>query len=157
MVTAVVYVDESGINRYYGRAYARAKRGGKVHDTKPGKQFKRTNIIAGLCDGKHLAVQCYDHSTTASFFEDWFEFELLAAVPEGALIIMDNAAFHRKKHLRKIAERHGVYLLFLPPYSPDFNPIEKSWANFKAWLCDNRRRFPCIDIAADVYFSGDCS
>jgi transposase len=152
-VTSVVYVDESGVNRYYKRAYARAKRGKKIHDTKRGKRFKRTNIIAGLSGGKHVAVQCYEHSTTSAFFEDWFEFELLAVIPEGSLIVMDNASFHRKSYLFNIADRYGVYLLFLPAYSPDYNPIEKSWANFKRWLCDNLWRFPCLDIAADVYFS----
>jgi transposase len=151
-VTEVIYVDECGINAYYQREYGRAKRGVRVKGIKRGKRFKRTNIIAGLWGGKHVAVHSYAHSTTAVFFEDWFEFELLAVVPQNALVIMDNASFHRKKYLFKIAERYGVNLLFLPPYSPDLNPIEKSWANFKKWLCDNLVRFPSIDFAVLHYF-----
>ena len=149
----LVYVDESGLNREYRRLYARAKRGVKIHDTKPGKRQKRTNIIAGLCNGKHLAVQPYEHSTTATFFEDWFEFELIPLLPENAIIILDNASFHRKNVLWNIAHRYDVYLLFLPPYSPEFNLIEHSWANFKEWLKYNSARFSCFDFAIEAYFS----
>ena len=148
----LVFVDESGLNRYYRRQYARAKRGVRVHDTKSGKRDERTNIIAGLCEGKHLAVQCYAHSTTARFFEDWFEFELIPLLPENTLVIMDNASFHRKQKLYDIARRYNIYLLFLPPYSPNLNPIEQSWANFKRWLCYNSHRFPCLDFAAECFF-----
>jgi transposase len=152
-VTKFVFVDESGLNREYRRAYARAKRGCKVHDKKSGKRYRRTNIVAGLYEGKHLAVQCYEHSTTSVFFEDWFEFELIPLLPENALVIMDNASFHRKPALFDIAYRHGINVLFLPPYSPEFNPIEQSWANFKRWLCSNSHRFPCYDFAVQAYFT----
>ena len=64
-----------------------------------GKGLAKTNVIAGLCNNRHIAVRCYDHSTTAAFFEEWFEWELLSAVPEGSIIIMDNASFHRKNKL----------------------------------------------------------
>jgi transposase len=146
-------VDESGVNREQRRLYARAKRGVKVYDKRNGQKCKRTNIIGGLCNGKHLAVQCYEHATNAAFFEDWFEFELIPVLPENSLVIMDNASFHRKQALFDIANRYGVYILFLPPYSPEFNPIEKSWANLKRWLCDNSKRFPVLDFAVDCYFS----
>ena len=151
-VNKFVFVDESGLNREYRRLYARAKRGVKVYEKKSGKQYKRTNIIAGLCEGKHLAVQCYEHGTTAAFFEDWFEFELIPLLPENALVIMDNASFHRKNALLDIAIRYDINLLFLPPYSPQFNPIEHSWANFKEWLRYNSQRFPCFDFAVQSYF-----
>ena len=156
MITDIVYVDESGINKEYQRGYGRAKRGVRVHGTKQGKRLKRTNIIAGLWYGvfgkRHVAMQCYEHSTNSAFFEDWFEWELLAVIPEYSIIIMDNASFHQKKRLYEIAARHNVFVLFLPPYSPDLNPIEKSWANFKKWLCDNLKHFPSIEWAAMCYF-----
>jgi len=112
-VTKFVFVDESGLNREYRRLYARAKRGVKVHEKRSGQRDKRTNIIGGLCEGKHLAVQCYEHSTTAAFFEDWFEFELIPLLSENTLVIMDNASFHRKNTLIEIAHRYGIYVLFL--------------------------------------------
>jgi transposase len=64
---------------------------------------------------------------------------------------MDNAAFHRKKKPRKLA-RGKARLLFLPPYSPDYNPIEKSWANMKRFLCNNLQDFNSIDSAVYDYF-----
>jgi transposase len=152
-----VFVDESGLNRYYRRLYARAKRGTKIHDKRPGKREKRTNIIAGLLYGenekKHIAVRCYEQSTTARLFEDWFEFELIPLLPENALVIMDNASFHRKNILWSIAERYDIFVLFLPPYSPELNPIELSWANFKEWLKYYGARFPCFDFAIEAYFT----
>jgi len=105
---------------------------------------------------KLVALQSYEHSTTAAFFEDWFEFELLAVIPQGALVIMDNASFHSKKRLYQIAGRHEINLLFLPPYSPDFSPIEISWANLKAWLCDNFIRFSNLQWAVECYSNNYC-
>jgi transposase len=151
-VRHLVYVDESGLNRYYRREYARAKRGVRVYDTKNGKKQSRTNIIAGLCEGRHLAVQCYEHSTTYRFFEDWFEFELIPLLPENSIVILDNASWHRKNTLFDIAYRYDVCILFLPPYCPELNPIEHSWANFKRWLAYNSLRFPSLDFAADCFF-----
>ena len=147
-----IFIDESGVNRHFGRKYYRSKRGQKIHFTKPGRRFSRVNVIAGLYGKKHLAVHCYTHSTKADFFNDWFEWELLAVVPEGSVIIMDNASFHRKKQLYEIAARYNIHLLFLPPYSPDLNPIEHSWANLKRWLDYNADRFPSIDFAIEYYF-----
>jgi transposase len=63
---------------------------------------------------------------------------------------MDNASFHRKKALRKIA-RGSVRLLFLPPYSPDFNPIEKTWAHLKKWLRDNASCFDTLENAVYAF------
>jgi transposase len=98
-------------------------------------------------------VSCYCQSIKGVIFEDWFEHELTAVIPTGSLVILDNASHHRKKYLYSIAERHGVNLLFLPKYSPDFNPIEHSWANLKRWLADNLRRFPNHSLAIDCFFS----
>ena len=151
-----VFVDESGLNRHYRREMARAKRGTKVCGKISGRKLSKTNVIAGLCNNKHVAVCCYDHSTTAAFFEEWFEWELLSVVPERSIIIMDNAAFHRKNKLYEISARHGFFVIFLPPYSPEFNPIEKSWANLKRWLKDNRLRFPTIDFAVEWFFTECC-
>ena len=155
-ITNFVYVDECGINKHFQREFGRAKRGVKIQDTKRGKKLKRTNIIGGLWyDGlqhRHVAMKTYCHSTNSEFFEDWFEYELIAVIPEGSVIIMDNASFHRKSILREIAKRHGVILVFLPPYSPDFNPIEKSWANFKRWLRTNSKRFKNLFWAVATYF-----
>ena len=115
-------IDE-GIDKYFQREKGRAIRGQKVEDTKRGRRFQRTNVVGGLCDGKYWAVECYNHTTNSSFFENWFEKNLLCEVPQNYTIVMDNARFHRKEKLYQLAKNVGVNLLFLPAYSPDFNPI----------------------------------
>lgn len=147
-----MYVDESGLNKYLQREHGRAPRGQRVEDTRRGRKFERTNVIGGMCGGKYLAVECYNHTTSSCFFEQWFENSLLAETPKGYTIIMDNASFHRKAKLYELAEKAGINLLFLPPYSPDFNPIECAWANLKRWLRDKMASYCSIVVAIYEYF-----
>jgi len=126
-------------------------RGQKVEGIKMGKHFKRVNVIGALCNNEHIAIECYRHSTNSAYFEDWFENYLLKEIPKGYTAIMDNARFHPKERLRKLA-RGKVRLLFLPPYSPDYNPIEKSWANMKRFLRDNIHNYQFVDSAIYDYF-----
>ncbi|MHB9293394.1 hypothetical protein Holit_02515 [Hollandina sp. SP2] len=67
-------------------------------------------------------------------FGRWFEFKLLKKVQRGCGIIMDCASFHRKKQVEELWDKAKVTVVFLPAYSPDFNPIEKEWANMKRAL-----------------------
>ena len=145
-------MDESGINKFYQREHARALRGIKVEDTKRGRKFERINVIGGLCNGKYIGIKCYKNTTNSIFFEDWFQNTLIPNLPENSTVIMDNASFHRKKILNEIAEKFNIKTLFLPPYSPDFNPIEKSWGNLKRNLCDSLKSFQTISDAVYSYF-----
>ena len=139
------------MHSYLQREYARALRGQKIEDVKRGTRFDRVNVIGALCNNKYFAIECYKHSTDSIYFEDWFENNLLEEIPKGYTAIMDNARFHPKERLRKIA-RGKVRLLFLPPYSPDYNPIEKSWANMKGYLRDNLHNYQSVDDAIYDYF-----
>jgi len=99
-------------------------------------------------------VRCYEHSTSAASFEEWFWDVLLLSLPhgQGYTVILDNASHHRGRVLRKLA-RGKVRLLFLPPYSPDYNPIEKSWANMKRFLRDKLWDFFMVDFVVYEYFA----
>jgi putative transposase len=68
---------------------------------------------------------------TVPVFEDWFKTQLAPGLHNGSTVISDNARFRRKTKLNRLTEKARVRLLFLPPYSPDFNPIEKTQANMK--------------------------
>jgi transposase len=135
------------------REYARALRGETIEEDKRGTRFDRKNIIGALNGGKHRAVECFRQATNGDFFDSWFEDSLLKEIPEGEgyTVIMDNARFHRKEKLHKLA-RGKVRLLFLPPYSPDYNPIEKSWANMKRYLRSNLRDYHSVESAIYDYF-----
>ena len=137
----VFYVDECGVDEYLYRQYGYAPKGEKIPFKISGKRFKRTNIVAAKCGKKIVAPMIYDGTTDSILFETWFEKCLLKEIPAGSTVVMDNATFHRKGRLQEIADKHGVFLLFLPPYSPDLNPIEKFWAWLKNHLRDILHNF----------------
>jgi len=132
----LVYVDETGIDQCLYREYARAPRGQKVFAKISGRKYKRSNIVAGIRQGEWVAPLEYSGNTDSILFEFWFENRLLREVDKGSVIILDNAAFHRKSVLPDLAKRYDCEVLFLPPYSPDLNPIELKWAWLKNKLRD---------------------
>jgi len=123
-------VDECGIDEFLHREYAYSLRGKPVSTNISGRKFSRTNIVAAKCCDKIIAPLAYKGLTDSTLFEFWFEHMLLKATPAYSVFVMDNASFHRKTILRELAAKANCEVLFLPPYSPDFNPIEKFWA----WL-----------------------
>ncbi len=134
------------------REYGRAPRCRRVEDVKCGRKFHRLNILWGLLGGLVVAVLCYGHSTGGVFFEDWFENTFLSCVPFGVTVILDRASFYRKKELSLIAERAGVFLLFLSVYSLDFNRIECRWANLKCALPDLMPKCETLQEAIYTHF-----
>jgi len=143
----LVFVDETGIDRYLYRDYARAPIGQKVYARISGKKYKRTNIVAGICDGRWVSPLMYSGTTDSTLFEHWFENRLMQEVAAGSIIVLDNATFHRKRKLQEIAVSFGCEVWFLPPYSPDLNPIEKWWAWLKRKLREVLHRFQSLDDA----------
>lgn len=126
---------------YLIRDYGRAFRGKKVEDVKRGRKYTRLHVVAGQFRDarghiRHVAPFCYSQPMNCDLFETWFRTQLVKSIARGSTVIMDRASFHRKKTLENLARRHHVKILFLPAYSPDFNPIEKTWANMKKTLID---------------------
>ena len=149
---SLVYVDECGVDQYLHREYAYAPRGQKVTAQISGKKFKRVNFAAGICMGKWVAPIEYSGTTDSVLFEWWFEYCLLPAVKPGSVIVLDNATFHRKSVLPGLAQRYGCSVLFLPPYSPDLNPIEKKWAWLKRKLRELLPSFNSFDQTVQNIF-----
>ena len=147
---SLVYVDETGIDRCLYREYARAPRGKNVVAKISGRKFKRTNIVAGICQGKWVAPLEYSGTTDSVLFEFWFETCLLKEVKKGSTIILDNATFHKKSVLPDLAKRYGCAVLLLPPYSPDLNPTEKKWAWHKTRL---RKILPDFSSFDDAFLT----
>lgn len=126
-----MYLDQSGINQYLSRNYARAFRSKKVFGEVSGKRFERQSVISGLLQGKFLAPMCFNGTCDTHLFNIWLEKELIPQLIPGQILILDNASFHKSAKSQKLVEAAGCEMLFLPPYSPDLNPIEKCWANMK--------------------------
>ena len=127
----VVYCDESGFLETIFNPYGWSPRGRKIYGDKDGKRSKRINLIMAQRDKKWLAPVLFEGSCDALLVEEWFKNHLFKELKKSSLIIMDNAPFHRKKKLHEIAENHQHKILFLPSYSPDFNPIEKTFGFMK--------------------------
>ena len=131
------YVDECGLDKYLYREYGYSPRGTPVYGNVSGRKFKRTNIVAAKCGNTIVEPMIYGGTTDSVLFEYWFENALLKAIPPHSIIVLDNATFHRKAKLRELSEQAMCMVIFLPPYSPDLNPIERFWA----WLKNRLRSF----------------
>ena len=138
------YIDESGFDEYYSREYGYAPRGEKVIGVGSGKHFARTSIVAAKNKDEIIAPIAFDGSMDGDLFEGWLEQLLIPVLhnPAKSVLIIDNASWHRKNAIYDIADEHGLKVLFLPPYSPDLNPIEKLWANIKRRLRLHMHKFP---------------
>ncbi|MDR1066757.1 MAG: transposase [Clostridiales bacterium] len=125
---SVVYIDETGIDTFLHREYAYSKRGEKVIERISGRKYRRLGIVAAKIGEKIMSPLQFNVTMDGRLFEFWFENCLLRECPSNSVIVMDNAAFHRKKRLISIAESNKHKIALLPPYSPEYNPIEKFWA-----------------------------
>jgi transposase len=128
----LVYVDESGLDESLSRDYARSPQGQRIMSEKSGKRTARTSIIAGLNQGEPIAPWHFPGYCNTEVMLTWVEKELIRCLTPGMTVIWDNASFHKSPKLKSLIENAGCHLLFLPPYSPDLNPIEKWWAKLKA-------------------------
>jgi transposase len=97
-----------------------------------------------------LTVGVFDCSVNTAVFESWIEQDLLPKLKEPSVLIMDNAAFHKGKRLQELVRCSGHYIVWLPKYSPDLNPIEKMWSRVKSI----RNKFRIKDI--DELFKKYC-
>jgi transposase len=137
------------------REYGRSPVGERVYMPTSGRRTKKLNIIAGLLNGKLICPTIYDWNTNSVWFLEWLEWFLFPLLTSGSVIILDNASFHKKVDVRRIAASYGCRAIFLPPYSPDKNPIEKSWANLKNWLRLKSKKYNSIDTAIKAYFKSE--
>jgi transposase len=140
-------VDETGIDADIHREFAWSARGRAVEGRVAGRRFERLGLVACQRQGEILAPLQYPGTMDSELFESWFAGMLPPRLGVGHLVVMDYASFHRKARLRELAAVQGCEVLFLPPYSPDFNPIEKFWAWLKKRLRKVMRAFVSLSEA----------
>lgn len=144
-----MYLDESGVNQYLFREYGRAPRGEQVIGEISGKRFARESFIAGFSEGKLVSPMCFQGTCNTELFNAWLKQLLIPNLRKNQVLILDNATFHRSIESKRLIESAGCKLLFLPPYSPDLNPIEKCWANLKKKLKNLLPKFGKFTDAID--------
>ena len=149
-------MDESGINEYLQRKNGRAKRGRRVYGAVSGNRYQRESFIAAKNQSRILAPFCYTGTCNTSLFNTWLEKVCLPDLKSGQVIILDNASFHKSKRTIEIIEDAGCKILFLPPYSPDLNPIEIFWANFKRKVQEKLKEYFTLGGTIDQTFLEVC-
>ncbi len=130
----LVFVDEMGANTSLSPLHAWSRRGERARCSVPRNRGKNTTLLASMTlegMGSCLAVV---GGTTKEVFEAYVERVLAPALRPGQLVVVDNLAAHKGEDVRELVEARGCELLFLPPYSPDYSPIEEAFSKIKALL-----------------------
>jgi transposase len=130
----LVFVDESRASTNMARRYGRCPRGERLRTSVPHGHWKTTTFIAGLPNSGIVAPCVIDCPVNRDIFEAWIERVLVPDLHPGDVVVMDNLASHKAPRVRTLIEAAGAELRYLPPYSPDFNPIENAFAKLKALL-----------------------
>lgn len=130
----LVFVDETGTTTKMTRLRGRARRGERVKASAPFGHWATQTFIAALrCDGL-TAPWLIDRPMNRQIFETWVETQLAPTLQPGDVVILDNLSSHKSDKAKAILKERGAWFLFLPPYSPDLNPIEMAFAKLKAHL-----------------------
>jgi transposase len=135
----ICYLDESGHALSMPRTHGYSHRGTRCFGTHDWGAKGRVNVIGALIGKLLFAVGLFNCSVDSTVFGTWVKEFLLPGLTEPAAIVMDNASFHKDAAILKLIRDAGHIIEFLPPYSPDLNPIEHKWAEKKAF----RRKHHC--------------
>lgn len=130
----LVFVDESGANTRMTRWRGRAPAGQRLVARIPHGHYQTSTLIAGIRLGGACAPWLFDGAMDGEMFLAWVRQGLVAVLQARDLVILDNLATHKVAGVREAIEAVGARLLYLPPYSPDFNPIENMWSKIKQAL-----------------------
>ena len=130
----LVFVDECGTHTSLAPIYGYAPKGERLRLWVPRKRGKNTTVISSMSLGGMGPTLAVEGATTAAVFEAYVEQVLAPSLRAGQVVVMDNLGAHRPKRVRQLIEQRGCELLYLPSYSPDYNPIEEAFAKIKHLL-----------------------
>ena len=102
-----------------------------MHGAVSGMRYARESFIAAKREAQILSPFCYRETCNTDLFNMWLKDFLIPKLHPGQVVILDNAAFHKSQETKKLIKEAGCRMLFLPPYSPDLNPMELFWASLK--------------------------
>ena len=129
-----MFIDETWASTKMARTHGRALRGERLRVAIPHGHWKTTTFVAGLRNSGMVAPMVLDGPINGELFQDYVDQVLVPELHQGDVVVMDNLGSHKGAGVRAAIEAVGASLLYLPPYSPDFNPIENAFAKLKAML-----------------------
>jgi transposase len=136
----LIFLDESGAKTNMTRLRGRAARGHRVHASHPHGHWQTTTMIASIRFDGSTACMTIDGATDTEVFHTYVERVLVPTLRVGDIVIMDNLAAHKGDQTAALISAAGAEVRFLPPYSPDLNPIEKMWSKVKNSLRSTEAR-----------------
>ena len=157
-----MFLDECGVTTDLLRRYGRSPRGERLHDHAPCSHWQATTVIAALGLDGLRAPAVFDGPIDNPSFLAYIEQVLVPTLRPGTVVVLDNLVVHKQPAVRAAIEAVGAQIRFLPPYSPDFNPIELAFAKLKAFLRAARPRSfeqvsDLIAIALGLFTSDECA
>lgn len=129
-----LFIDESAVNTAMTRRYGRAPRGERVYDSAPRNYGAHTSIIGALSLRGLVATMTVEGAVDTLCFDAYLEQVLAPQLQRGDVVVLDNLGAHRASRIEEVAESRGARVLWLPPYSPDYSPIEQCWSKIKSYL-----------------------
>jgi len=136
----LIYLDESGVTTSMTRLYARVHGGIRVHEAAPQGHWKILTILGAMSTCGMIATMTIEAATDADIFLAYLDQVLCPKLKPGDVVVMDNLSSHKVTAVREKIEARQAELLYLPPYSPDLNPIEKAWSKLKQLLRSTKAR-----------------
>ena len=158
---AYVFVDESGVTTDLLRRYGRSPRGVRLRDYTPYGHWQTHTVIAALRVNGLGAPAVFDGPIDNPSFLAYVEQVLVPTLRPGDVVVLDNLAMHKQPEVHAAIVGAGAHLRFLPPYSPDFNPIEQAFAKLKAFLRAVRPRtfaqvVELVGLALELFTPAEC-
>lgn len=130
------------------RTHGYSYKGVRSYGVKDFGNKNRTNVLGALHNNNLICIGLFDCNIDTKLYTQWVKDELLENLPNNSVYVIDNASFHKEIKIRPILESKGHILLFLPPYSPEYNKIENKWSQAKHY----RRKYQCdIDTLFKQY------
>ena len=157
-----MFLDETGATTKMARLRGRSPKGERCRAAVPHRHWKTTTLVAGLRLDGLTAPMVIDGAMNGAAFTTYAEAFLAPTLSPGDIVVLDNLPAHKVSGARAAIERAGARLIFLPPYSPDFNPIEQAFAKIKALLRKAAARTletldAAIAAALDAFTPHECA
>ena len=131
---SLVFLDEAGVKTNMTRLYGRASKGKRCHDNAPDGRWETVAILSSIRLDAETQSVMFDGAVDRKMFDAYIEEILAPSLHPGDIVIMDNLSSHKSERAKKAVESKSATCMFLPAYSPDFNPIEKMWSKVKQLL-----------------------